>query len=102
MAISRWIAEGRSLERFPKLDNAPGPFGIIVERAVKRAYTLEGGSLALIPIKGIGAVGSGGEYAIAAMALGKTSAEAVRFAARFDYRSGGRVQTFHHPLVKRR
>lgn len=39
------------------------------------------------------ALGSGAPFAIAAMACGKTAAEAVRVAIRFDPGSGGRVQT---------
>jgi hypothetical protein len=35
--------------------------------------------------------GSGGDFALAAMACGKSAAEAVRIAARFDCYTGGRI-----------
>jgi hypothetical protein len=37
------------------------------------------------------AIGSGMDFALAAMACGKTAAEAVEIAARFDPNTGGRV-----------
>jgi hypothetical protein len=44
---------------------------------------------------GMAAVGSGSRYALGAMAAGKTAAEAVAIAARFDPNTGGGVDT--HP-----
>lgn len=45
------------------------------------------------PITAPYAIGSGSQFAIAAMACGKTAAEAVRIAIRFDNGSGGRVES---------
>lgn len=40
------------------------------------------------------AIGSGGPYAMGAMAMGATPAEAVAIAARFDPGTGGAIETF--------
>lgn len=47
------------------------------------------------------AIGSGGPYATAAMACGKTVTEAVELAARFDPGTGGPVEVFQVDLQKR-
>lgn len=39
------------------------------------------------------AIGSGGPYAIGAMAMGATPAEAVALASRFDPATGGKIET---------
>ena len=43
------------------------------------------------------AIGSGGDLAMGAMAAGKSPAEAVEIAARYDINTGGRVRTYRVP-----
>lgn len=44
--------------------------------------------------KGLHATGSGGDIALGAMAAGKTAAEAVKIASKYDPNTGGKIYTF--------
>jgi hypothetical protein len=53
-------------------------------------------------IDGKAAVGSGAKYALGAMEAGKTAAEAVTIAAKFDPHTGGGVDVYPETARKRR
>lgn len=57
----------------------------------KSCYELQKNSLAY-RVKGKYAWGSGSHFAVTAMYLGKSAAEAVKIASHFDERTGGKVQ----------
>lgn len=82
----RWAEAGFAEGAKPVLTHADdgGGFECLVVRGDGTVYTLDD-DLELLPFTdGIFSVGSGGDYALAAMACGKTPAEAVKIAARFD------------------
>ena len=54
------------------------------------------GSWEFEPVEGVYGIGSGGEYAVGAMAMGATAEEAVRLAMRFDSRTGGEITVLRH------
>lgn len=57
-----------------------------------RFYTLERGVFRL-RAEGFGAIGSGRDYALAAMHLGQSAAQAVAVAAQFDAHTGAEIET---------
>ena len=58
-----------------------------------RPWSCEGKPFGLIPLKAPCGVGSGRDFALGAMASGKSAPEAVKIAARFDCFTSGAVQT---------
>lgn len=88
LAVSEWL-DDEDREEPPKVEDFAG----IVVTPSGECYRIEE-SLVLMPIfERCHAVGSGRDFAIAAMALGKTAAEAVEFAKQFDVWTGGDVRT---------
>lgn len=59
-----------------------------------KVYCLEADKMIPYEVAKSFAIGSGAKYAMAAMACGKTPAEAVRVAAKFDPFTGGAVRSF--------
>lgn len=71
-----------------------GVAGLVVRKSDRCAFLAEGKRVVLTPIlESYFSIGSGADYARAAMALGKTAAEAVAVAARFDLYTGFGVDT---------
>lgn len=86
--IAGWIAQAT-----PAAGRAPlkegGMHGIAVRKEDGAAFSLEGERATMIRVyAGKFAAGSGFEFALAAMTLGKTAVQAVVFASRFDMYSG--------------
>jgi len=84
-AVLEWLRGGEkpeSLESFEAMLVGPAGAAYLGYRLMRRSIA-----------EPFFAVGSGSQFAIAAMACGKTAIEAVRLAARFDSATGGRVQS---------
>jgi hypothetical protein len=87
--VARWVLAGADLDRPPDLDDGEGAHGLLVNRTTGEVFTLAGKNAVPRKIEeAFHATGSGRDYAVAAMALGKTAAEAVSLAARFDVFTG--------------
>lgn len=93
LAVLAWLNEGGDK---PTVEH----FAALLIDTEGQCARLEGG-LRPMPIREpFHSVGSGRDFAIAAMALGKTAADAVALAMQFDPWTGGDVQTLRLPLVK--
>jgi hypothetical protein len=84
LAARAWLEEGGD-----KPEGLDDFTGILVESG--RAYRLGEKLIRDRIVERCHAVGSGSDFAITAMHLGKTAREAVLIAARFDPRTGGGV-----------
>jgi hypothetical protein len=87
--IEKWLRDGAKWEQRPHLDGEVHGCGIVVRKSDRALYLVGGKptTLAFIP-PGPTAAGSGQDFALAAMACGKTAREAVEIAARFDFGTG--------------
>ena len=91
LEIARWIASGMKREDRPTLDDG-GAFGLVVRRHDGKCFRVEGKRPVLCEVaETFTACGSGRDFAIAAMALGKNARDAVKLAARFDVYTGDAV-----------
>jgi hypothetical protein len=83
VTVGHWVKGGAPLQR-PTVEE-DGIHGILVDRKTGRAFMLMGKNLAACPIHdATAACGSGRDFALAAMHLGKTAVEAVEVSAKFD------------------
>lgn len=73
-------------------DDDDGGCYLLVSKS--RVYCLEADKMIPYEVAKSFAIGSGAKYAMAAMACGKTPAEAVKVAAKFDPFTGGAVRSF--------
>jgi hypothetical protein len=84
--VAKWLADA---EQPPPVFEDAGLYGIAVRKDTAQAFFVEGKTVCFSQILDrVMATGSGGEYARAAMELGKTAAQAIAFAARFDIGTG--------------
>lgn len=79
----RWIKSQN-----PEQKPAPTNFGALVIDERRRIWLVEQKLVYFQVREKLWAIGSGADYALAAMACGKSAAEAVRIAIRFDNRCG--------------
>lgn len=84
LLVRDWLNDGGVK---PKLEDFSG---LVISNG--KAFLL-GQLLVLMPLDDKYAVGSGRDFAIAAMQLGKTAKESVEFAAQFDAWTGYEVET---------
>ena len=88
--IARWLRDGARPSSRVRLEDDEGHrCGIVVQKADGRAFVAQGRTVVLVghreaPL----ACGSGCDFALAAMAMGKSAVQAVRFAERFDIYTG--------------
>lgn len=86
--IAEWITAGLKPSDRPVLEESVAS-GIAVRKADVKAFAVEGKHTVLAWIRErTYATGSGMDYAIAAMSLGKTAREAVLFASKFNAYTG--------------
>lgn len=92
--IAQWLAAGSPASDRPSCED-DGRCGIVVDLRTGKASRLIGKAKVIqIPIhEPFEAMGSGSQFAMAAMALGKTAAEAVKLAMRFDVFTGGPIES---------
>jgi hypothetical protein len=100
--VAEWLRDGANPKERVRFDEE-GLRGIAVRKDDGRVFTVQGKVVALVGHRfGNLAFGSGGDYALAAMALGRTAGQAVQFAARFDLYTGLGVDTWRRPKKTRR
>lgn len=85
----------RALERGKTEPYAPGDYSYLRVWPDGRAEVSAGDGAIPMPHRFF-AIGSGSDYAMGAMAMHATAAEAVRVASMFDSDTGGRVHTMAH------
>jgi len=93
--VGDWLADGADPSEAPQFDEVE-TYGFAIYR--KRIYAIEGRVPMLIPLDcDVYAAGSGRDFALAAMALGKSAKEAVDLASRFDVFTGCGVDVVKVP-----
>lgn len=78
----------------PVCDSEDSDGGCYLLVGKSKVYCLEADKMIPYEVSKTFAIGSGSKYAMAAMACGKTPAEAVKIAAKFDCFTGGAVRSF--------
>ena len=91
-SVFEWLQSGADNASAPSIADG-GTGGIVVDRKSGRAFIASGAPLRLVSAGRMWASGSGMDFALAAMALGRNAVEAVRLAARFDIHTGGGVDS---------
>lgn len=81
-ALIDWVRKGRVIADFPKAGNDGRATLLVIENGRVKSY--EEGPHPIELEDTFYACGSGRDYAMAALALGKTAVEAVQLACRFD------------------
>ena len=101
--IAAWLAAGAPPSDRPRCED-DGRCGLLLDLRTGEASRLIGKAQVIqIPIlEPFEAMGSGSQFALAAMALGKTAVEAVKFAMRFDVFTGGPVESVRVKKPKKR
>ena len=91
LEIAHWLLTGASPDARPTLEEG-GAYGLAIRRSDGRCFRVEGKRPVLCEVREtFTACGSGRDFAIAAMALGKNARDAVKLAAQFDIFTGGGV-----------
>ena len=94
LKVQRWAEGGFKLDEMPDFGDSGGDFEALIVKGDGSVYLLDE-EMELMPFTDeFIAVGSGGPYAVAAMACGRTPAEAVEVAGRFDAATSGPVEVF--------
>lgn len=84
LEVLEWIRAGRNPATFPAAQRGEDPAYVLLIEADGVPRLFEGGPFPLEFQDRLFAMGSGREYALAAMDLGRSPAEAVRLAAKYD------------------
>jgi len=92
--VQRWLASGADPKDAPRFDPDQLAAGIAFHLPTQRPFYVDG------TVCGLGdcsdqflAYGSGVDFAISAMAMGKSAPDAVEFASQFDVYTGGGVDS---------
>lgn len=89
LAVKQWLEDGEPDDKEPLLDD----FSAMVIDQKGHAFRLESQLVYMPIVEPYFAVGSGRDFALAAMFLGKNAREAVELAALFDIYTGFKVET---------
>lgn len=90
-AVPSWMREiKRELERMADPEEG-APDGSLLAVLGGKIYTV-GTDFAVTPAEGFTAIGSGADYALAAMYLGKNAKQAVQVASELDIYTGGTIK----------
>ncbi len=97
LAVIEWVRAGRRLDEFPahqrdKNDWQP----VMVIDCDKRMLLYERTPHPIVWERGFGAIGSGKQYAIAAMHMGASAKDAVAVACEYDPGSGNGIDVLTH------
>lgn len=99
LKVIRWAEAGFNLKAKPDLpDSAEGSFEILCVRGDGSMFSLDETMEPMPLTDAFLAMGSGSNYAVAAMHCGKTPLEAVEVAAQFDPGTSG---PFHEMVLER-
>lgn len=94
LKVQRWAEGGFNPDALPDFGDDGGDFEALIVKGDGSVFLLDE-EMELMPFTdAFIAVGSGGPYAVAAMACGKSPADAVEIAGRFDAATSGPVETF--------
>lgn len=114
LALENWVREGRDKDRFPyslvlDKDGQPNARLLVISfdllrnvdtgelEVAPRLQLFEGCPYPALLLNNHFAMGSGRDYAMAAMHLGKTAREAVAVACHFDVYCGGGIDSISAP-----
>lgn len=97
-AVRDWVERGMDSSAIPvPRDKDKFDFEALIVRANGEAELLDGNWLPGDPVKAdYYAIGSGKQFAMAALVLGKSAKESVEVAAQLDVWTGGSVSTVKH------
>lgn len=97
-AVRDWVEKGMDVSDIPVPRNDDNfEFEALIVRKNGEAVLLDGNWLPSDPVKGeYYAIGSGKQYALAALVLGKSAKESVEVAAKLDVWTGGTVTAITH------
>ncbi len=94
--IFEWLRNGGGDPR-PRLEEG-GSYGLAVDVGTGIAYFVEGKTPHLLPVhEKVAAAGSGRDYALAALVLGKTAKQAIELAIKLDVFTGIGVDVVRVP-----
>lgn len=92
-----WVAGGRDMAAFPSSQRDKDDWQpVMVIDPGGRCLIYERTPHPIMWERGFGAIGSGKQYALAAMQCGKSAAEAVQVASLFDHQTGNGVDVLHY------
>jgi hypothetical protein len=95
--VKEWVLAGMDSKAAPHRKKEDIDFQAMLVRPDGTCILIDGNWLPSDPIsEAYYAIGSGREFALAALFLGKTAAEAVEVACHLDVWTGGRVETVRH------
>ena len=93
LKVHRWVQAGMTEGGRPEFEGE-GEFECLIVKGDGSVWLLDDEMEPMEVTDEFIAVGSGGPYAVAAMACGKTAAESVQIAARFDAATSEPVETY--------
>jgi ATP-dependent protease HslVU (ClpYQ) peptidase subunit len=94
LEMREWIIEGCQKEHFPERQKDIEKYVVcLIVKPDKNIIVFEDGVYPAEPKECFFAIGSGRNYAMAAMFLGKTAYEAVEIACHFDVNCGNNIDT---------
>lgn len=89
--VPAWMkAVKKELENLPDGESDP-PWGVALVALGSRIYDI-GSDFSVSPVEGFAAIGSGSQFAITAMHLGKSAKQSVEIATELDMYTGGNVK----------
>lgn len=88
MELLHWLQEGAEPDDFPAIQSETNEASLLVITPERRITLYERSPIPLIFEQEFAAIGSGRDFALAAMDLGCSAEEAVRVAMRFDAFTG--------------
>ena len=91
MALSKWYDEGANPDKWPKFQGEKERWAQLIVAHGHRCWQYEREPFAVLVEDPFSAWGSGRDYALAAMLLGKSAKEAVEIASLFDTGCGDGV-----------
>lgn len=88
LELIKWIEEGEAPDKLPAFQRTDDWAGLLRIMLDGRILRYERGPIPFEVLEPFYSIGSGRDFAMAAMAMGKSAAEAVELAARFDSGTG--------------
>lgn len=94
LKVQRWAQAGLGEDEKPEFGESDGEFECLIVKGDGTVWLLDDEMEPMPITDDFVAIGSGGPYAVAAMACGKSAADAVRVAARFDAATSEPVEEY--------
>lgn len=99
LKVARWVQSGYGEKSRPDFGDGDGEFECLIVQGDGSVHLLDEELEPMNVTDEFIAIGSGGPYAVAAMACGKSAADAVRVAAMFDAATSEPVETYRLETV---